>query len=747
MGMNINGPIYNHIKQTKQKDGKTLAYGAEDLSCIEQTLAELIKPVDQNKKRAISENLGLLLGKIQSGKTKSFIGLMGLAFENGFDVAVVLTKNSGALAKQTTKRLAETFAEFHGKIFAHDIMRLGNNGIADFAASQKLILVVKKQHKNVKKAIKLLTSENSLYKSKKILIIDDEADTASASYVGKDEEVEMAMVAGLVNDLRNKTDNSFFLQVTATPYSLFMQNDGEAIDGKDLLSLKPKFVKLVPVHKDYVGSDYYFELSKDKAHPASKLFSSVSETELDLLKEEPHRGGFKIETDCLTSDKIKSVREAVTRFIVAGCIRRLQQVASGELKLGHFALMFHTQAGKSSHQWQDRLIHQLVNDIVAAEANGQFDKLEPMFVDAYYNLETSIKLTSFSLPGLALVMESVKTAIREKWINVLCINSDEDVESHLSESTGELRLDSPLTIFVGGQYLDRGVTINGLIGFFYGRSPKSFQQDTVLQHCRQFGFRPPGDMAVTRFYTSTRILAALQVMHQTDVLLRKRIEEGSFYDCMKILEKLAGDGIKFCGYNKIKASRVNVVDEESRILPQGFDVVSSTDLKKINASIEKILAKAGITSSGKDDSGVLDLEDAKELVKLTAASIGRFTPGYETSWDMENINGLLQTFTDKNRLTNLNDSSERIAGKVGVLVRWNRERPQEDLPTDTPDNPRKDTDIARQMARKYPVILLLHQKGINFDWHGGPFFWPVLFPPAGNQAYMYALSASSKKKK
>ena len=189
--MKTSGPIYTHLKESTQKDGKTLAYGPEDLKCVEETLVELLKPVDASKDKAVAENLGLLLGKIQSGKTKSFIGLMGLAFENGFDVAVVLTKNSGALADQTTKRLAATFAEFEGKIFAHDIMRLGKKGIPDYVASQKLILVVKKQHTNVKKAIKLLTDEKSLFRNKQILIIDDEADTASVSYVGKEEEVEM----------------------------------------------------------------------------------------------------------------------------------------------------------------------------------------------------------------------------------------------------------------------------------------------------------------------------------------------------------------------------------------------------------------------------------------------------------------------------------------------------------------------------------------------------------------------------
>jgi hypothetical protein len=749
--MNTSGPIYSYLKSSTQKDGKSLVYGPNDLKCIESTLTELLKPLDTTKDKAVAENLGLLLGKIQSGKTKSFIGLMGLAFENGFDVAVVLTKNSGALADQTTKRLVATFANFEGRIFAYDIMHVGSRGIPDYVASQKLILVIKKQHTNVKKAIKLLTDSSSLFKDKHMLIIDDEADTASVSYVGKEEKLEMAMVAQLVNDLRFKAKNAFFLQVTATPYSLMMQNDGEAIEGREgLLSLKPKFVQLVPVHPDYVGSDYYFDLSRDKSHPASKLYCEVSSEELALLKEEPHRRGFKVETDCLTSPKIANVRAAVVRFIVAGCVRRLQQTVKGQQKLGHFALLIHTQAAINAMVWQHRLVQQLVSDLVAAENSGRFASIKPLFDEAYDNLAISVELAKLSMPNRDLVIQYVQTALQQKWVNVLCVNSDEDVEDMLSPLTGELRLDAPLTIFVGGQYLDRGVTISGLIGFIYGRSPKLFQQDTVLQHCRQFGFRPFEDMAVTRFYTSCNILGALQRMHRTDVLLRKRIEEGRFFEGMKILEKMAKDGIKFCGYNKIKASRVNCVDQESRILPEGFNTVSTTELKKINKDIEKILAKVGITPGGKEVSGVIDLADAQELVRLTAESIGTFSEGFESTWDKDDVQGLLHTLSD------VEDGSPRFRykGKVGVLLRWNRERPQEDIPTDTPDQPVKDTIPAREMAVNYPVLLLLHQKGVGIrirgerekgEWNGGPFYWPVLFPPAGGQAWMYAIGSKRKK--
>jgi hypothetical protein len=72
---------------------KKVEYNDKQLECIEDAVFKL---------EDIGENPLMMLGRIQSGKTKSFIGVISLAFDNGYDLAVVLTKNSNALAKQTT---------------------------------------------------------------------------------------------------------------------------------------------------------------------------------------------------------------------------------------------------------------------------------------------------------------------------------------------------------------------------------------------------------------------------------------------------------------------------------------------------------------------------------------------------------------------------------------------------------------------------------------------------------------------
>ena len=68
----------------------------------------------------------MMLGKIQSGKTKAFTGVMALAFDNNFDYVFILTKNSKALVEQTYKRMRNEFKSFidNDEVDVSDIMKL-----------------------------------------------------------------------------------------------------------------------------------------------------------------------------------------------------------------------------------------------------------------------------------------------------------------------------------------------------------------------------------------------------------------------------------------------------------------------------------------------------------------------------------------------------------------------------------------------------------------------------------------------
>ena len=59
--------------------------------CAEETVSKLLE------QETSFSRPGILLGKIQSGKTRVFLSVIGLAFDKGYEVAVILTKGTKSL--------------------------------------------------------------------------------------------------------------------------------------------------------------------------------------------------------------------------------------------------------------------------------------------------------------------------------------------------------------------------------------------------------------------------------------------------------------------------------------------------------------------------------------------------------------------------------------------------------------------------------------------------------------------------
>src|SRR5206468_7032757 len=170
-------------------------------------------------------------------------------------------------------------------------------------------------------------------------------------------------------------------------------------------------------------------------------------------------------------------------------------------------------------------------------------------------------------------------------ITITKVNSDDDVAA-LLDSTGQLKLRSPLNVFLGGQVLDRGVTLDNLIGFYYGRRPNKFQQDTVLQHSRMYGYRRP-DLAVTRFYTSKAIRHAMQQMDEFDQSLRDAIDAGGDR-AVQFIRKAQDGTIVPCSPNKILVATTQTLRPHKRILPIGFQTYHRTGAHGIGKRIEAL---------------------------------------------------------------------------------------------------------------------------------------------------------------
>src|SRR3989338_8125477 len=84
-----------------QRDRQNNSDTEELRNCVRSVIGKLQSP----ETRTSEKRPGILLGKIQSGKTRAFIGVVALAFDNGYDFAIVLTKGTNPLSEQTIKRL------------------------------------------------------------------------------------------------------------------------------------------------------------------------------------------------------------------------------------------------------------------------------------------------------------------------------------------------------------------------------------------------------------------------------------------------------------------------------------------------------------------------------------------------------------------------------------------------------------------------------------------------------------------
>lgn len=719
--LKLNGSFYVPFTNNPDK------FRTDDHSCVRETVEALLD------KTTTADHPGMLLGKIQSGKTKTFLAVTALAFDNGFDIAVVLTKGTKALSEQTVTRVKKDFSTFvqNDKLQVFDVMNVPET-LTPYELNQKLIFVSKKQPDNLDRLKSIFATKYPQLLTRRVLLIDDEADYASIGFKRtKDEGIVINHTTHQIDDLRKTLATASFLQVTATPYSLYLQPDDLAIQGTEFKPVRPAFTQLVPVHPAYIGSDYYFDESTAVGSVAASLFESVSSDELSILRSEDRRR-FKLE-DCLTSAAVGALRRALCNFIVGACIRRLQDEARAKSPQ-KYSFLFHTESSKAAHSWQERIV-QAFNDKLTEAAQTDPTLLAGLFADAYADLRVSINAKRHDLPAEQAVTALAIRALKEGWLMVTKVNSENQIKALLDED-GQLKLRTPLNLFIGGQILDRGVTIANLIGFFYGRRPNVFQQDTVLQHSRMFGFRQQEDLTVTRFYTEPTIYQAIKRMHESDAALRESISRDPNQPVIFI--QRSGAQIVPCSPNKILVSRTVTLRPFKRILPVGFQTDYKTRVAPLVATVDALVVQHQPTGNQLEPF-IIPIEVALEILTSIEPSL-ESTDGYSFDWE-----------ATKAALSYMSYSTGAVGerGHVWCLVRTNRNASRfVDSPSgrkayyDAPDTSQREGVIARQTAVNVPMLMLFKQNGTEEQgWRGTPFYWPVIYAHQNVKTAIFAEEA------
>lgn len=726
--------------------------------CITETVDALLDP--KLSKEEVKEP-GLLLGNIQCGKTDTFENIIGLTFDKGIDIAVIFTKNNTALTKQTKMRAERDYAAFAaGKghrvtVYIHDIMEIRNVGLNQATVdNSKTVIICKKQKNNLNALIHLFNNKNKFLKYKKVLIVDDEADFASRNYKKSGSKgnlnLEALKTTEQIDDFRCILDYSRYLQVTATPYSLLLQPEGQLnlTNGTTLEPFKPRFISIVPTHDKYIGAKQYFEESKNLDSMYSYLYNGVSPKGMQVL--------YKSYRPYLTekgheSQNLFPLECALCNYLMSTAVRRIQERKKDARADYHTSAVFHIEISKDKHDWQCELIDSIVDDMKTQFKKKKFSvwltncmAVADNFLKESINAGKKEGLITVDYPTTDSIYKEIEQMFEKDNINITKVNSDNVIIHLLDQNTGELRLDAAANIFVGGNVLDRGITIQHMLCFFYGRNPTTFQQDTVLQHARMFGARSLEDMAVTRFHTTARIYRAFEMMCEMDDDLRKRIIESK--------KKGTDIGPIFVGYNpqikpcapsKTAVSDINHIKAHQRVLPIGFMSGYKTHIKSTIDEIDRLITTSPHYKD-QDKEGFFEIN--KDTV-VTIIKLIRKTYLYDAYYQNEDF---------KNDITHLLCTLEyslSVAKEKDKLFCWlltnrnlNRIRDNGGF-MDSPEGGSVYIDKARNKAVDSPVITFIKQngkrnvdsRGINRGWNDAEFYWPVLTTQGNIKSAVYTI--------
>ena len=729
--------VYQHL-------ARTVGYTNDLKKCIETTVDKLLQTNIPN-----ATDPGLLLGKIQCGKTRAFVGVMGLAFDKGIDVCVVLTKSDDGLIEQTRVRMEYEFRDYLSNlnmnqscvVAVHTIDK-GMHFTPAQINNQKNIFVVYKNTTRLGYLIKLFN--NTAFKNKKVLIIDDEADFVSRAFYQKNSNIIAGRIALTIDQFTKIPAFCRYLQVTATPYSLFLQPDHTVnVSNGQVETFRPRFTTLVPIHDNYIGGKHYFILSQNSASMYSYLKHIVSDRCMDhLLYKNKDR---RVYGNAATTPIYADLRQALMTYFVASAIRQLQEEKLHKLRYNSSFFM-HISTETKDHRFEELVVNNILQSWSSDILNANGANLFVDFNASYLDLQSSNaagnnnKEVSIYMPTMQEVWIRFADIFTQGSYAVQIVNSS--TSSNLLGKDGQLKLSSPLNIFIGGFKLDRGITIDHMLGFMYGRSPQTSQADTVLQHHRMYGNRSKEDMAVTRLHTTQRLYNNMEWIdnmdHQLRELFVKAMQNPTAPIPLVTIQYDRNLGIRPCGRNRLLISDLETFDSFKRFTPSGFQTDSATKLKPIIGGLDNLLQ--GYTGYQLKAPFLMDKNSAYQIIKTIRSTYIYNRPidnnaGLE--WDEDGMIAAIEKYIP-------ND------GKLWCYVATNRNMSrirQNGNFVDAPEDGNTDTPIARQYTQgtnARPFLMLFRENGAsnivngkNIGWRDAPFYWPCLRLPQNIETCMY----------
>lgn len=572
-----------NLKYLKYKKNRSEGQVANLIHSLNTVMVHLVKNMDKDEFYIKS----MVFKEVQSGKTEHFNSLINLAFDNNYEIAIILTGSQNDLRSQTQIRIDSDvigqksideddegdiivgIGEYWDQPVLTNCMTdkssegdiNGNKSGMKIVVGKDhpLIIVTKKNHDNLKALIKLL--RNNRAENHVALVIDDEADLASidTSYGKKtkksnnrgkdpsDPEYVPSSINAHIRKLLKVFKRKAYVAYTATPYANLLVN--RKIEhpeyGPDLY---PKDVVLaIPSEDGYVGPKQWFG-EKGIARQLVKRTQIEPKAFSNLLQSK------NVLPDCL--------KEAMMSFVLATAIRSIR-----EDEKEHNSMLIHTDMTTKiqdvTHKAVVREIKELVK-LASAQNEMFFNCCKSLFINQF--VRTTVSLFD---QDLMLIWDDVRNIIPRvlKKIKVMKING----KSEDTLNYEEYKEKGLYVIAVGGNKLSRGLTLDGLTISYYLRESKN--QDTLTQMGRWYGYKM-NYLDMCRLYTTPQL-------------------EVAFATTVKTIENLMGD-LTEMHYQKIEPDQFHLmIIEDTDDLPKEIKVLRN----------KKTKIKLKLTSDNKSHSG------------------------------------------------------------------------------------------------------------------------------------------------
>ena len=411
----------------------------------------------------------LLLGNVQSGKTAQILGVISALAEQDRRLFLYLTTDSIDLQKQTLDRAKESLEKF--MVFDEN----NDNNLDQIIKSQTPIIFIIKKNASVLKRWRNTFKSKDYLKGFSLTIIDDEADAASLNTNANKPEKDKSKINGLLSDIKNSFCQTLFIQLTATPQSLLLQNEQS--------NWKPEFIHYFEPGENYIGGKYVY------SDPPNILITRFINEEIDEMIDD-------------SGELSEGVRSALYSFLLTCSEFELCNKSNC-----NFAI--HPSIKIRDHSAYSDKIRSHLNDLIQQLNNAE--SISENFKNTYQDLQK----TRPDIHHFEEIYEKLCELLEEQRISIVVLNS---------KTEGDFDVKKGFNIIIGGNVIGRGLTIPKLQTVYYSRMAKKPNADTFWQHARIFGY--DRDKSLLRLYTPLSSYRLFTTLNQANELLIEQVKQG-----------------------------------------------------------------------------------------------------------------------------------------------------------------------------------------------------------------------------